>query len=107
MVSYRVLAFALLGYRLGSLHGSLMAHLRDRHRDAWQHLGSPHTAWAGWTPLTLFYFAFGRYEGLGDSSFSAAARRFRAGLLLWTFGSIAVAAVFWYWFPLLGTTQTI
>src|SRR5437899_2112424 len=95
-----MLAFALLGYRLGSLHGSLMAQLCDRHREAWQRLGSPHAGWAGWTPRTLFYFAFGRYQTLGDSTFSAAAHRFRTGFLLWFFGSIAVAAVFWRWFPL-------
>src|SRR5947208_11545600 len=106
MVSHRVaflcfmVAFAVLAYRLGSLHGSLMAQLRERHQDAWQCLGSPHTGWAGWTPRTLFYFALGRYQGLSDSSFSATAGRFRAGLLLWIFGSIAVAAVFWRWFPL-------
>jgi hypothetical protein len=70
MVIHRVaflcfmLVFAVLGYRLGSLHGSLMAQLCDRHREAWQRLGSPHAGWAGWTPRTLFFFAFGRYETL-------------------------------------------
>jgi hypothetical protein len=77
-----------------------MARLCDRHREAWQRLGSPHTGWAGWTPRTLFYFAFGRYETLADANFSAAARRFRAGLLLWFVGSMAVAAVFSHWFAM-------
>ena len=95
-----ILAFLVLGYRLGSLHGSLMAQLWDRHREAWQRLGSPHTGWAGWTPRTLFYFAFGQYETLADANFSATARRFRAGLLLWFVGSMAVTAVFWRWFAL-------
>ena len=83
----------VLGYRLGTLHGVLMAQLRERHRDTWQRLGSPHSAWAGWTFSTLGFLLSGRYQQLQDSTFSAQASRFRLGFFLWTVGSLAISVL--------------
>lgn len=88
-----------LGWQLGVWHGALMAQLRERHRDAWQELGSPHAAWAGWTFTTLFFLLFRRVERLGDSRFSAEARRFRAGFLLWIVGGFAVVVISTWFLP--------
>jgi hypothetical protein len=81
----------LLGYRLAALHGTLIAQLREAHRDEWQRLGSPHSAWGGWTFTTLGFLLSGRYEQLHDSNFSARASRFRVGFFTWTVGSLAIS----------------
>jgi len=89
-----------LGWQLGIWHGALMAQLRERHSQTWQQLGSPHTALAGWTFTTLHFLLSGRFERLGDSRFSAQARRFRTGFLLWIGGGITVVVLSGFFLPL-------
>jgi hypothetical protein len=97
LIAAFMLGSLALGWQLGVWHGALMAQLRERHPEAWQELGSPHAAWAGWSFATLFFLLFRRFERLGDSRFSADARRFCVGFLLWIAGGLAVV-VFSAWF---------
>jgi hypothetical protein len=87
----------VLGYRLATLHGILMAQLRERHREEWQRLGSPHSAWGGWTFSTLGFLLSRRYQQLHDSTFSAQASRFRVGFFIWTVGSLAISILLLSW----------
>ncbi len=85
-----MLASVAFGWQLGIWHGVLMAHLREQHPETWHSLGRPHSAWAGWTFTTLTFLLSRRFEHLGDPQFSAGARRFRAGFVLWPIVGIAV-----------------
>lgn len=87
-----VLGSLALGWQLGMWHGALMAQLRERHPQAWQQLGSPHSAWGGWTWTTLSFLLFRRFERLADPPFSVEARRFRTGFFLWVGAGLAVVA---------------
>jgi Na+/proline symporter len=86
-----MLASLAFGWRLGIWHGALMARLREHHPDTWQRLGRPHSAAAGWTWTTLSFLFSRRWEHLGDPQFSAEARRFRTGFMLWPIVGVAVA----------------
>jgi hypothetical protein len=94
-VQIALILFPLVGIAYGSLlakwHGELMALLREAHPATWQQLGSPHSAWGGWTWRTLKFLLGRRFENLYDPRFSAAARRFRLRFLIWVGGLTAVA----------------
>lgn len=100
-IALLALTFAgiVFGFILAKWHGELMAQLRDRHRPTWEKLGSPHTAWGGWTWRTLRFLLSRRFEHLGDPPFSAAASRFRWGFLLWVGVPVAVLALFGTFYP--------
>jgi hypothetical protein len=99
LIATLMLGSLALGWQLGVWHGALMAQLREHHPQTWQRLGSPHSAWAGWTWTTLSFLLFRRFERLNDSRFSAGARRFRTGFLLWVGGGIAVVTLFSWFKP--------
>ena len=94
LIATLMLGSLALGWQLGVWHGALITQLRERHPQTWQQLGSPHSAWAGWTWATLSFFLFGRFERLGDPRFSIGARRFRTGFLLWVGGGIVIVTLF-------------
>ncbi len=88
-----MLASVAFGWQLGIWHGALMARLREQHPETWRCLGRPHSARAGWTFTTLAFLFSRRFERLDDPQFSAEARRFRTGFVLWPIVGIALVVV--------------
>jgi len=91
-----VLEACLLLYHF-RLYFVITSALRNRHLDIWQSLGSP-SLLSGNSPtatskMTAFVFS-GRYKELKDGAFNVAARRWKAVVVLFTAGILALTYEF-------------